>query len=141
MLTAEAAESGPNARVYLCGRVMLECGDVVLRDGALGGAQGRLLLAFLGTRRTRLVSRLETVEAVWGAEPPPSVDISLNAIVSKLRGRDILELVPNPLLSQNEIAAARSVRFDHFNPQGQQRFVWPASFALARAYLDQLERS
>ena len=85
MLTAEAAESGPNARVYLCGRVMLECGDVVLRDGALGGAQGRLLLAFLGTRRTRLVSRLETVEAVWGAEPPTSVDISLNAIVSKLR--------------------------------------------------------
>jgi DNA-binding SARP family transcriptional activator len=85
MLTADAAEIGPRARVYLCGRVMLECGDVVLRDGALGGAQGRLLLAFLGTRRTRLVSRLETVEAVWGAEPPPSVDVSLNAIVSKLR--------------------------------------------------------
>jgi hypothetical protein len=24
---------------------------------------------------------------------------------------------------------------------GQQKFVWPASFALARAYVDQLERS
>ena len=27
------------------------------------------------------------------------------------------------------------------NVQGQQQFVWPPSFALARAYLDQLERS
>ena len=58
-----------------------------------------------------------------------------------MRGLDILELVPSPLLSENEIAAARTVRLDHFNPQGQERFVWPASFALARAYLDQLERS
>jgi hypothetical protein len=27
------------------------------------------------------------------------------------------------------------------NTQGQPKFVWPPSFALARAYLDQLERS
>jgi hypothetical protein len=27
------------------------------------------------------------------------------------------------------------------NTQGQQKFVWPKSFSLARAYLDQLERS
>jgi hypothetical protein len=33
------------------------------------------------------------------------------------------------------------VHFDHFNAQGQPRLVWPPSFALARAYLDQLERS
>ena len=57
------------------------------------------------------------------------------------RGLDILELQPSPFISQNEIDAARSVRLDHFNPQSQQRFVWPSSFALARAYLDQLERS
>jgi hypothetical protein len=30
---------------------------------------------------------------------------------------------------------------DYLNVQGQQKFVWPASFALARAYVDQLERS
>ena len=58
-----------------------------------------------------------------------------------LRGLDIFELTPNALLSRNEIEAARSVRFDHLNVQSQQRFVWPATFALARAYLDQLERS
>jgi DNA-binding SARP family transcriptional activator len=44
-----------------------------------------MLLAFLGTRRTRLASRLETIEAMWGTSPPPSVDTSLNAVVSKLR--------------------------------------------------------
>ncbi|HJQ20307.1 MAG TPA: hypothetical protein VJ867_08170 [Gemmatimonadaceae bacterium] len=56
------------------------------------------------------------------------------------RGLDILELTPNPLLTQNEIDAAKTVRFDYYNTQDQQKFVWPASFALARAYVDQLER-
>lgn len=32
------------------------------------------------------------------------------------------------------------MRLDYLNAQGQPRFVWPPSFALARAYLDQLER-
>jgi hypothetical protein len=57
------------------------------------------------------------------------------------RGLDILELTPNALITQNEIDAAKSVKFDHQNVQGQQRFVWPASVSLARAYVDQLERS
>jgi len=57
------------------------------------------------------------------------------------RGLDILELVPSNYISQNEIDAAKLVRFDHLNVQGQQQFVWPATFVLARAYLDQLERS
>ncbi|HEY7470908.1 MAG TPA: hypothetical protein VIE68_01040 [Gemmatimonadota bacterium] len=57
------------------------------------------------------------------------------------RGLDILELAPSEYLSQNEIDAARTVRFDYKNVQGQQKIVWPPSFALARAYLDQLERS
>ena len=33
------------------------------------------------------------------------------------------------------------MRTDYLNAQGQQRFVWPPSFPLALAYLDQLERS
>jgi hypothetical protein len=57
------------------------------------------------------------------------------------RGLDVLELSPSGLISQNEIDAAKTVRFDYFNVQGQQQFVWAPSFALARAYLDQLERS
>jgi hypothetical protein len=58
-----------------------------------------------------------------------------------LRGLDILELAPSGFISQNEIDAAKTVRADYLNPQGQSKFVWPASFALARAYVDQLERS
>jgi hypothetical protein len=58
-----------------------------------------------------------------------------------LRGLDIFELVPSQYLSQNEIDAAKTVKFDHQNTQDQAKFVWPPSFALSRAYVDQLERS
>jgi hypothetical protein len=57
------------------------------------------------------------------------------------RGLDILELTPSAHISQNELDAAKTVKFNYFNTQGQQKFVWPPSFALARAYVDQLERS
>jgi hypothetical protein len=56
------------------------------------------------------------------------------------RGLDVLELLPSGFLSQNEIDAANTVRFAQLNAQEQQRIVWPPSFALARALLDQLER-
>ena len=57
------------------------------------------------------------------------------------RGLDIFELTPSGLISQNEIDAAKTVHFDYLNTQGQPKLVWPASFALSRAYADQLERS
>jgi len=57
------------------------------------------------------------------------------------RGLDIFELTPSAGLSQNEIDAANSVRLDHLNSQGQPQYVWPHTFSLARAYVDQLERS
>jgi hypothetical protein len=57
------------------------------------------------------------------------------------RGLDIFELQPSAHISQNEIDAAKTVKWDYKNAQGQQKFVWPPSFALARAYVDQLERS
>ena len=57
------------------------------------------------------------------------------------RGLDIFELLPSGLLSKNEIDAAKTVRFDFLNAQEQRKLVWPPSFAKARAYLDQLERS
>jgi len=57
------------------------------------------------------------------------------------RGLDIYELRPSALISQNEIDAAKSVHFDYLNVQDQPKLVWPTTFALARAYVDQLERS
>ncbi len=56
------------------------------------------------------------------------------------RGLAILELTPSGELTENEIAAANTVELDYLNAQGQPQFVWPASFALGRAYLDQLQR-
>jgi hypothetical protein len=65
------------------------------------------------------------------------------AIVSSeiSRGLDIMELTPSAFLTQNEIDAAKTVKFEYLNPQGQPKMVWPASFALARSYADQLARS
>ncbi len=57
------------------------------------------------------------------------------------RGLDILELVPGPMLSANEIAAAKLVQWSEFNPQSQPTIVWPAAFPVVRSYLDQLVRN
>lgn len=57
------------------------------------------------------------------------------------RGLDILELAPTEFLTQNEIDAARSVRLPALNVQSQERFVWANKLVVAKAYVDQLERS
>jgi hypothetical protein len=44
-------------------------------------------------------------------------------------------------LTQNEIDAAKSVWVGELNVQNQQRIVWPNKLIVAKAYLDQLERS
>lgn len=56
------------------------------------------------------------------------------------RGLDIFELQPSYWLTKNELDAAKLVHFDYLNAQGQPHFVWPASFVVARAYVDQLVR-
>jgi hypothetical protein len=57
------------------------------------------------------------------------------------RGLDILELTPTENLTQNEIDAAKTVQVSELNVQNQQRIVWPRKLVVAKAYLDQLERS
>ena len=56
------------------------------------------------------------------------------------RGFDVLRLTPNEHLTVNELAAALLFRQDQFNPQLQERIVWPADVVVAHAYLDQLAR-
>lgn len=59
-----------------------------------------------------------------------------------VRGLDVLALMPSEHLSENEIAAAALAdQGGAFNPQQQFRVDWPAEPVVARAYLDQLERS
>ena len=57
------------------------------------------------------------------------------------RGLDIFELAPSEFLSKNEIAAAKLASQGRtFNPQQQFPVTWPDAPAVARAYIDQLER-
>jgi hypothetical protein len=56
------------------------------------------------------------------------------------RGLDILELLPSELLTENELAAAKLVRWAEYNPQSQPQITWPAAFPVVRSYLDQLVR-
>ena len=57
------------------------------------------------------------------------------------RGLDIFELTPTKFLTQNEIDAAKTVRVTELNVQNQQKIEWPQRLVVAKAYLDQFERS
>ena len=57
------------------------------------------------------------------------------------RGLDVLELLPSEHITENELAAAASIAPPAFNAQQQRAIEWPARPVIARAYLDQLERS
>ena len=57
------------------------------------------------------------------------------------RGLDVFRLTPSEHLTQNEIDATTLVRFEEFNSQQRPRVTWPATFVVARAYLNQLTRS
>jgi hypothetical protein len=57
------------------------------------------------------------------------------------RGLDIFELTPTKFLTQNEIDAAKTVRVSELNVQNQQKIEWPRKLVVAKAYIDQLERS
>ncbi len=57
------------------------------------------------------------------------------------RGLDIFELTPTKFLTQNEIDAAKTVQVSELNAQNQQKIEWPRKLVVAKAYIDQLERS
>ena len=57
------------------------------------------------------------------------------------RGLDIFELTPTKFLTQNEIDAAKAVRVAVLNVQNQEKIEWPRQLVVAKAYVDQLERS
>ncbi|HEX2661259.1 MAG TPA: hypothetical protein VHM93_00390 [Candidatus Acidoferrum sp.] len=57
------------------------------------------------------------------------------------RGLDVFELTATKFLTQNEIDAARTFRVAELNVQNQQKISWPRSLVVAKAYVDQLERS
>lgn len=57
------------------------------------------------------------------------------------RGLDVFELTPTKFLTQNEIDAAKSIRAAELNVQNQEKIEWTRQLVVAKAYIDQLERS
>jgi hypothetical protein len=57
------------------------------------------------------------------------------------RGLDVFRLTPTEFLTQHEIDAAAQVRVTSFNAQQQPKVTWPASAVVAKAYIDQLNRT
>lgn len=57
------------------------------------------------------------------------------------RGLDVFELTPTKNLTQNEIDAAKTIEVQVLNVQSQQMVKWPNKLVVAKAYIDQLERS
>ncbi len=57
------------------------------------------------------------------------------------RGVDVFKLTPSKFLTQREIDAANQIHYDELNVQNQPKIEWPKNFVVARAYVDQLERS
>lgn len=75
----------PRLRVYVCGRLAVEHGPVVVPEAAFPARQGRRLWAFLVLHRQQPVGRVDLAEAVWGDTIPDAWDVGLNALVSRLR--------------------------------------------------------
>jgi hypothetical protein len=57
------------------------------------------------------------------------------------RGIDVFRLKPSEHLSQNEIDAALQFRLQEFNSQNQPKVTWQPTTVVAKAYVDQLNRS
>jgi len=57
------------------------------------------------------------------------------------RGLDVFELTPTKFLTQNEIDAAKTIHVSELNVQNQQKIEWGSQLIVAKAYVDQLERS
>lgn len=72
-------------RIYLTGRISIECGETLVEERDLAGRQGRLAFAFLVAERHRPVTRDELTSVVWPDTPPREIEAALSAILSKLR--------------------------------------------------------
>ena len=70
-------------RIYLTGEVQAERDGHLLRESALGGPQGRFVLAYLVSERKKAVTQAELAEALWPESLPASWPLALSAIISR----------------------------------------------------------
>jgi DNA-binding SARP family transcriptional activator len=74
----------PRIRIQLCGQVTVEV-DGVRTESSLPGRQGRMLFAYAVLHRHDPLPRDELCFAIWGDDPPRTVESSLAALLSKVR--------------------------------------------------------
>lgn len=72
-------------RIYICGRLTIAKGDVVVPESAFPARQGRRLWSYLVLNRSQPVGRGDLAQAIWADETPDAWDATLNALVSRLR--------------------------------------------------------
>jgi len=81
-----------STRVQLCGRLVVVLDGRRIED-ELPSRQGRMLFAYLVTRRHSRATRSELAEALWPETGLPAADSALKSLLSKLRkalGPDVL---------------------------------------------------
>jgi SARP family transcriptional regulator, regulator of embCAB operon len=91
-------QSGPPARIQLCGHFALEL-DGQRIDPKLPSRQGRLLFAYLALNRERTISRDELIDSLWPYAMPAAAPSALTVLLSKLRAA----LGPQMLSGRSEL--------------------------------------
>jgi DNA-binding SARP family transcriptional activator len=71
-------------RVYLAGTVMVERDHVLVTEERLPGRQGRVAFAMLASEHAP-VSKDVIADQLWSGQPPPSWEVALRAVMSKVR--------------------------------------------------------
>lgn len=72
-------------RIYLTGRIAVEHQSALAFDErSLPGRQGRLAFAYLVVNQ-HPVTRADLIEVLWNDSPPKEVDVTLSAVLSRLR--------------------------------------------------------
>src|SRR5205814_8316415 len=74
-----------SVRLYITGRVRIECDGRLIDEPQLPARQGRVLFAYLVCHRQRPVTRDALAEALWPDALPGAWETALNALMSKLR--------------------------------------------------------
>ena len=131
-------------RIYLTGRIAIECEAGLLDQDEFAGRQSALVFARLLMPRGHGVSRDELSRLLWGEALPKAWDSALNAIVSKMRvllgraGFDKTQVLPSVLgCYQLNLPAGTWIDVDDafdslhaaeaMQKRGQHREAWAAA--------------
>jgi DNA-binding SARP family transcriptional activator len=72
-------------RIYLAGEIQIESSHGLIRESDLPARQGRLAFAQLASTRDHPLPREELADTLWPQKLPRAWEVSLSAIISKLR--------------------------------------------------------